>query len=95
MTLLKCSLNLVLHRRKQGKDETRVAAGLKATIKNPRTSEEAKDSAQERLQDIQADESSGAQQGQADKVSDNVLRGHKATLSSKISTTALICMSDS
>lgn len=32
------------------KDETRVAAGLKATLKNPRVSDEAKERAAERLE---------------------------------------------
>ncbi|KAF7768083.1 hypothetical protein Agabi119p4_7326 [Agaricus bisporus var. burnettii] len=70
----------------QDKDETRVAAGLKATMHNPRTSDEAKESAQERLEEMGADvPSGGTQQTEASKetsdISGNVLRGHKATLS--------------
>lgn len=55
---------------------------------NPRTSDEAKESAQERLEEMGAEvPSGGTQQTEASKetsdISGNVLRGHKATLSSK------------
>jgi len=71
------------------KDQNRVAGGLKATIKNPNTSEDAKDSARERLEGMGVEagsdgkpvdkanpltsEENGANHG-------NVMGGYKAAL---------------
>ena len=60
-----------------GKDQTRVAAGLKAAIHNPNVSEDAKESAAQRLEHM----SEGGQNGEVP--TNRVLAGYKATLSSK------------
>ncbi|KAL1745345.1 Conidiation protein 6-domain-containing protein, partial [Schizophyllum fasciatum] len=62
----------------EGKNPNRVAAGLKATVHNPNVSEEAKQSATERLHDMGTDvegapTASGKDEG-------NVIRGYKAAL---------------
>ncbi|KAF8153077.1 Conidiation protein 6-domain-containing protein [Crassisporium funariophilum] len=65
----------------------RQAGGLKATISNPRTSQEAKDSAKERLEDLSANQDnsdeyddSGRDGVTAGKNTGNVIGGYKATL---------------
>ncbi|KAG6907801.1 hypothetical protein DXG01_007340 [Tephrocybe rancida] len=80
----------------QSKDSNRVAGGLKATIKNPRVSDEAKSSAQDRLHDMESSEapSSRSKKGTSEIVDDDdefssnasselsqqQLGGYKATL---------------
>ncbi|KAF5384439.1 hypothetical protein D9615_003338 [Tricholomella constricta] len=66
------------------KNPERVAAGLKATIKNPKVSEEAKAHATERLQELGGGETSKekptTQHATHDVESNRVLGGYKATL---------------
>ncbi|KAL1700266.1 Conidiation protein 6-domain-containing protein [Schizophyllum commune] len=67
----------------EGKNPGRVAAGLKASIHNPNVSDEAKQSATERLHDMGADvdDAPSVQHAAASgKNEDNVIRGYKATL---------------
>ena len=59
------------------KDTTRVAAGLRAAIHNPNVSEEAKERAADRLDNL-GERSGGIAQGGAD--TNRVLGGYKATL---------------
>ncbi|KAI4517424.1 hypothetical protein K525DRAFT_210931 [Schizophyllum commune Loenen D] len=63
----------------EGKNPGRVAAGLKASIHNPNVSDEAKQSATERLHDMGADVDD-APSTTSGKNEDNVIRGYKATL---------------
>lgn len=66
------------------KDTTRVAAGLKAAIRNPNVSEEAKEHAREKLKEM-GQEVESTQEPQAShgtEESTRVLAGYKATLSS-------------
>jgi len=64
--------------------EARYAGGLKASIKNPNVSDEAKESAQERLDNLPEDTSETGDRGvSAGKNTGNVLGGYKATLKSE------------
>ncbi|KAI0360832.1 FAD/NAD(P)-binding domain-containing protein [Trametes cingulata] len=76
-----------------GHDEKRVAAGLKAAIHNPNVSEEAKERAQERLENMGASVDTGSRGGnnnggsypagttdEAGRETNRVLGGYKATL---------------
>ncbi|KAF8629251.1 hypothetical protein AX17_005830 [Amanita inopinata Kibby_2008] len=71
----------------ESKNPQRVAGGLKATMHNPKTSDEAKHSAHERLQQLEPELESHhrhtAANQAATKNTGNVLGGHKATLSNK------------
>ncbi|KAG6895824.1 hypothetical protein C0992_012269 [Termitomyces sp. T32_za158] len=58
------------------KNPDRVAAGLRASIKNPRVSDEAKAHATERLQELQSQQ----HPEQSDAHENRVLGGYKATL---------------
>jgi len=62
-------------------DPNRVVAGLKATTKNPRVSEEAKASAEERLSELQGDIHAQTSVQDLGKNASNRLGGYKATLS--------------
>lgn len=73
-----------------GKDPTRVAAGLKAAMHNPNVSAEAKDSAAQRLEEIGGGggQTGGVETDDYDELeSDLSVReaaGYKATLSSEL-----------
>ncbi|VDC06279.1 unnamed protein product [Peniophora sp. CBMAI 1063] len=60
-----------------GKDPTRVAAGLKAAMHNPNVSAEAKDNAAQRLEEIVV----GAETNVGNDLSTREAAGYKATLS--------------
>ena len=66
----------------EGKDTTRVAAGLKAAIHNPNVSEEAKERAADKLEQIGSGMSAQIMQGGHD--TNRVLGGYKATLTVRI-----------
>ncbi|KNZ81054.1 Conidiation-specific protein 6 [Termitomyces sp. J132] len=60
------------------KNPGRVAAGLRASIKNPRVSDEAKAHATERLQELESQQHAGTDQSGSH--GNRVLGGYKATL---------------
>ncbi|KIY71739.1 hypothetical protein CYLTODRAFT_450581 [Cylindrobasidium torrendii FP15055 ss-10] len=76
----------------EGKNPERVAAGLKAAIHNPNTSEEARERATERLQGMDTQytdkdlDNSSANQDNGDHHRNQVLGGYKATLHNPSST---------
>ncbi len=70
------------------KDATRVAAGLKAAINNPNVSEEAKDRAADKLDNLGGHSTSTHTQSGAD--SNRVLGGYKATLAVRLLSTLFV-----
>jgi len=70
------------------KDTARVIAGLKAAVHNPNVSNEAKENAMKRLEEMgQTADASPPEQGKSaadDAHERNVLRGYKAATSSKL-----------
>lgn len=77
------------------KDTARVVAGLKAAVHNPNVSNEAKENAIKRLEEMgQTADSNLPTQGKSaadDAHERNVLRGYKAATSSKLVFLARVC----